>query len=107
MTTTTATATLYTEVTGTTAILADQRGTVTGLHTHPAHGTLGAFVRLDGPVDAEGRYIAPGAMLYVTLGARVGERGERHEVTGWRVINRDEFDRILELDTLRADLGWK
>lgn len=103
----TETHTIYTEVTGTTAYLAGQRGTVTGLHTHPAHGTLGAFVRLEGPTDAAGRFIAQGPMLYVALGAKSGDRGQCHEVAGWRVIDRDEFDRINELDTLRADLGWK
>lgn len=99
--------TLYAEVTGTTCYLNEQRGTVTGLHTHPVQGTLGAFVRLDGPVDERGVYLAPGPMVYVTLGQRVGDRGERHEVTGWRVIDRDEFDRINTLDELRRDLGWK
>lgn len=127
------TETLYTEVTGGTVILAGQRGTLTGLQTQRRIGTVdgidtvAAFVRLDGPVDADGRYLAPGPMLYVTLGAKVahctclvvGDSPHRswcpsstgrtvyQEVTGWRVIDRDEFDRINELDVLRADMGWK
>lgn len=99
-------ATIYTEATGTTCYLGGQRGTVTGLHTHPAHGVLGAFIRLDGPTDAAGVYMAPGPMLYADLGRATGERGQYHEVTAWRVIDRDQFDRITGLDTLRRDLGW-
>lgn len=110
----TETNTIYTETTGTTVLLDGQRGTLTGLHrtirpgvTAPTFDTVGAFVRLDGPTDPAGRYMTQGPMLYVALGAQVGDRGERHEVTGWRVIDRDEFDRITELNTLRVATGWK
>lgn len=106
---------------GCSASLAGQRGTVTG--THIELGRLSAvFVKLDGPHDAHGFYIASGPMLFVTLGRQctVGEvsgvpahwKGDRdrltdtYEVTGWRVIDRDEFDRIHDLDEVRRDLGW-
>jgi hypothetical protein len=52
-----------------------------------------------------GSYITPGAMLYVTLGSKTN--ATHHEVKTWRVIDRDEFDRINDLDILRRDLGWK
>lgn len=102
--------TIYTETTGCTVILGDQRGTLTELH-HEGVGdhrrTVGAFVRLDGPVDAEGRCIAQGPMLYVTLGKVTGNRGQDHEVTGWRVVTRDDFDHIVGIEDFRASCGWR
>lgn len=98
---------LYVETTGTTCYLAGQRGTVTGLHTHPAHGVLGAFVQLEGPTDAAGTYLAPGPVLYVELGAAEGDRGQWREATSWRVLDRDGFDQLTGLDTLRTELGWR
>lgn len=97
---------IYTTTTGGTVYLNGQRGTLTGLKSE-GHTFTHAFVRLDGPVDNDGTYIAPGPMLYVTLGGRKDEGANTwREAVSWRVIDRDEFDRINEIDTLRRDLGW-
>lgn len=107
-------ASIYTETLGTNCLLGGQHGIVTGLIRAPA-GTsrdvrprkpTDAFVKLEGPVDTQGRFIAPGHMLHLILGAARGARLQRSDVTGWRVIDRDEFDRLNDLDTLRRDLGW-
>lgn len=94
-TATTATDTIYTEVTGTTCYVGGGRGTVTGLHRNLGR-TVAAFVKMDA-----------GPMLYVTLGHATGERDAWHTVTDMRRIDRAEFDRINELDTLAHELGWR
>lgn len=100
----------------TTAVLNGQRGTLIELHKEPRPGTtgpwfvvIGAFVRLDGPHDHAGRFMTPGPMLYVTLREEVRSAFEvpERDVTGWRVIDRDEFDRLTGLDVLRCNLGWR
>jgi hypothetical protein len=87
--------TIYTEAMGTTCYINGERGTVTGLWSTCGHVT-GAFVALD----------ERPAMLYVMLGAKTGDRGQYHETTSAREIDREEFDRINGLDTLRRELGW-
>lgn len=98
--------TLYTETTGTTCYVAGQRGTVTGLQRDLGR-IVGAFVKLDGPTDTEGRYTGAGALLLVELGHATGDRGAWHTVTGSRPIDRAEFDRLTGLDSLAHDLGWR
>lgn len=79
------------------------RGTVVGF-THnrlDATGPVaiyredGAFLRLDA-----------GGMLYIELGERAGRRGQYAEITSWRQIDRDEFDRLTGLAEVRASMGW-
>lgn len=87
--------TIYTEVVGTTCYVNDERGVVAGLHSERRR-IIAAFVRLD----------ERDAMLYVSLGATTGERGTWREVVAAREIDREEFDRINGLDTLRREMGW-
>lgn len=104
---------IYTESLGTNCVLGGQQGIVTGL-IRESRGTsrdewrkpTDAFVKLEGPADAQGRFIAPGPMLHVSLGEATGDRRQHSEVLGWRVIDRDEFDHLNDLDTLRRELGW-
>lgn len=89
--------TIYTEVRGTTAIIAGKRGTVTAIHHSPIDSsTDGAFVSWD-----------EGGMAYVTTGQRVGDRGQHHEVQSVRDIDRDEFDVLSGLAQIRGELGWR
>jgi len=87
---------IYVEVTGTTCHVDGIRGTVTGLQRDMGH-LVGAFVRAD----------ETGAMLYVTLGAAVGERGVHREVLAVKPIDREEFDRLTGLAALRSEFGWR
>ena len=89
--------TIYTGSAGTTCYINGERGTVTGFQytNHGASYLAGAFIALDERV----------AMLYVELAATRDER--HHEVTSVREINRDEFDRMTDIDGIRETLGWK
>lgn len=81
----------------------DLRGTVVGFTrnrldvTGPVavYRVDGAFLRLD-----------IGGMLYIELGERAGRRNQHAEITSWRRIDRDEFDRLTGLAEMRASLGW-
>jgi hypothetical protein len=89
--------TIYTEVRGTTAIIAGKRGTVTAIHHSSIDSsTDGAFVSWD-----------QGGMAYVTTGQRTGDRGQHHEVQAVREIDRDEFDALSGIAALRTQLGWR
>lgn len=92
--------TIYAEVEGTTCYINGERGIVTGVTRaadHNAHvRPVAAFVKLD----------ERDAMLYLTLGSATDDRGVHHTVTAAREIDREEFDRINGLDTLRRNLGW-
>lgn len=90
--------TLFTAYAGGNCTLKENlHGYVTGFHKEGPH-LVGAFVKV--PV-CDGA----GPMLFVQLGRQVDER--HHEVTSVRVIDRDEFDHLNTLDTLRHDLGWR
>ena len=96
--TTTAT-TIYTEVRGTNCTIDGRRGIVTGFTYGPGLTSPElrfAFVKLDS-----------GEMLHVQLGRATGDRGAHHEVTGSRVIDRAEFDRLNGIDEIRTALGWR
>jgi len=86
---------LYTEVPGTTCYLDGRQGTVTGIH-YAIGRKVGAFVNMTDSIE----------MRFVTLDAPTGERGAHQAVRSWRVITRDEFDRINGFDGLRLELGW-
>lgn len=89
---------IYTEVPGTNCIIDGNHGTVTevvrelGLRRQP----IAAFVHLDS-----------GQMLHVALGRSTGDRDQWHAVRSFREIDRDEFDRLTEIDVLRRDMGWR
>jgi hypothetical protein len=87
---------VYVESMGTTCYVGGERGIATEVHT-VRHRIEGAFVSLDErPV-----------VLYVKLADPVSEHGSWREVVSSREVDRDEFDRIVGLDVLRAELGWK
>jgi hypothetical protein len=90
---------VYVAVTGCNCIIDGMHGYVTCFHKEGRH-LVGAFVHC--PIK-DGK----GPMLYVELGKITGERGEHREVTSYRVIGREEFDRLNTLDQLRRDLGWR
>ena len=111
--------TIYTETPGTTCYLDGARGAVTGLNTTTGINArhIGAFISM-----------ASGGMRYAELGDLIATctcgseplglvehhdrcnlstgRKTHQEVTAHRLIDRDEFDRLNGLDTLRAELGW-
>ena len=90
---------VYVAVAGCNCIIDGTHGYVTGFHKEGRH-LVGAFVHC--PIK-DGK----GPTLYVELGKITGERGEHREVTSYRVIDREEFDRLNTLDQLRRDLGWR
>lgn len=104
---------------GTTCRVNNERATITGLKSTYGLDSrlLGLFARKD-----------TGTMHYLTLGAQVstctcgatslnkethnvlcdltqGRKGY-YEVTGESEIDRDAFDRLNGIDTLRTELGW-
>lgn len=89
---------IYVESTPTNCAIAGEHGQVTGIvrDLAPRLTPRAAFVHLD-----------EGGMLYVTLGAARGDRSQWREVATSRRIDRDEFDRLTEIDTLRRDMGWR
>lgn len=111
--------TIYTETPGTTCYLDGARGVVTGLKTTNGINArhIGAFVSM-----------ANGGMRYAELDILIAtctcgadslgrpthhdhcnlttDRKTHQEVTAHRFIDRDEFDRLNGLDTLRTELGW-
>ncbi|MDF2991884.1 MAG: hypothetical protein K0S37_2398 [Microbacterium sp.] len=95
---------LYIEVTGCNATVGGEHGTTVGFTRNRLDATGpvaiyrvdGAFVRLD----------ERPAMMYVELGEHLGSRSQYAEVTGWREIDRDEFDRLTRLAEYRASMGW-
>lgn len=73
-------------------------GSLTGFHYEQGGRKVGAFVSISWTDEPE--------VWYVPLGRQVGDH--HHEVLeGARRITRDEFDRINDLHSLRADMGWK
>lgn len=88
--------TIYTEVSGTTAYINDERGTVTAIR-YEGNRKVGAFIHLD----------ERDAMIYAELGSPVGDRNAWHEVSASREIDRDEFDRLNNFDAIRESFGWR
>lgn len=88
---------IYTGTAGTTCYINGERGTVTGfVYSNGGAAYLdGAFIMLDERPQ----------MLYVEVQATREERW--HEVTSVRAINRDEFDRLADVDGIREALGWR
>lgn len=74
-------------------------GSVTGFHKEGKH-LMGAYIKV-------AVWDGVGPMLYARLGRITGDKGDHREVTSLRAIDRDEFDRLEGLDTLRRDLGWR
>lgn len=90
--------TLYTGLAGGNCTLRENiHGYVTGFHKEGPH-IVAAFVKV--PICG-----GAGPMLLVRLGRDIG--GQYREVVSVHPINRDEFDRLNTLDTLRRDLGWR
>jgi hypothetical protein len=86
---------IYTASSGTTAYVNGERGIVRGFHYAGGLGRIaGAFVRLD----------ERDATVFVEFGP-VAEEPWR-EVVAAREVSRDEFDRIVGIDQIRADFGW-
>lgn len=96
-----------------------ERGVIKHI-THTQHGEIsGALVRLDErPAFV---YVSLGMRaLTCTCGAEPLRREHHHprcdlmsnlstyfrEVLGWRLIDRDEFDRLTGIASLRAEFGW-
>lgn len=90
--------TVYIETTPTNCTIDGEHGQVTAIvrDLAPRRTPRAAFVHLD-----------MGDMVYATLGEASGDRGQWCEVRSFRRIDRDEFDRLNELDTLRSELGWR
>jgi hypothetical protein len=89
--------TIFTGHAGGNCTLKEIHGYVTAFHKEGPH-VVAAFVKV--PV-CDGS----GPMLFVRLGRNVDET--HREVVSVRPIDRDEFDRLNTLDTLRHDLGWR
>ena len=93
---------MYTATAGcTTCAAGGERGTVTAFHyLRGARGPVAAFVRRE-----------DGEMWVIELGDATRERSldghvHHHRITGgWR-IDRDEFDRIVGINTMRREMGW-
>lgn len=86
---------LYTETTGCTNFVTDERGTTTGFVQRNGR-KVGAFIKSqESP-----------AMFYAELGAQIGDRGAYHEVNSFRAIDRAEFDVLSGITEIRAALGW-
>lgn len=92
---------VYTECSGRVFSDGKHRGYVTDFIKDGPH-VVGAFAAIPPRHHESGE---PVRMLHVTLGKTVGD--DLREVVGTRFIDRDEFDRMTELDTLRHDLGWR
>lgn len=87
---------IYAETSGTTCYVNGQRGTVRGF-TRMGSRRTGAFISLD----------ERPAMLYAELGHNFGDREQYNEVTAYREITRDDFDRIVGIPEIRTELGWR
>ena len=89
---------IYVESTPTNCFVDGELGQVTGIVHDLSLRRIprAAFVHLDS-----------GDMLHVVLGAARGERDQWREVVASRRIDRDDFDRLTEIDTLRHDMGWR
>ena len=93
--------TLYTEVAGTNCYIDGQPGVVTALHYVTGRNTAaGAFVRIEAGTFA-------GTMLFVKLGASLGDRRELSEILEAHVITRDEFDAMTGIAEARRQSGWR
>lgn len=86
---------IYTEVVGGTTYVTGKRGVTTALHRNYGE-TVGVLVKED-----------EGGMFYVAVGAKVGERGDRHEVKSVRPLSMKKFDRLMRIDLIRHSLGWR
>jgi hypothetical protein len=87
---------IYVESTPTNCFIDGEHGQVTGIVHGPLRIPRAAFVYLDS-----------GDMLHVVLGQAHDERGQWREVVVSRRIDRDDFDRLTEIDTLRHNMGWR
>jgi hypothetical protein len=93
---------IYVEVAGTNCILDGKRGIVTSIHYSPIdHSVDGAFVGWD-----------DGGTAYVTTGRHAGEKRSgghwtHREVESVRDIDREEFDVLSGLASIRKELGWR
>lgn len=105
--------TIFTGYAGGSCTIKGMHGYVTAFHKEGPH-VVAAFVHVPPDYrDADGESVskvngvlaAPGRMLLVRLGRSLDEK--HREVVSVRVIERDEFDRLTTLDTLRRDLGWR
>ncbi|QJD50394.1 hypothetical protein I5H01_gp013 [Mycobacterium phage MarkPhew] len=87
-------------------------------NSNAVHGFVtGVTMGVDGPVEVFAKGAehdvpegTPLRMMHVKLGAKVADssygRGE-YAVESWEFITRDDFDRIVELQTIRESLGWR
>lgn len=114
-----ATGTALTTFTGVITYVSGERGVVKHI-THSRHGEpSGAVVRLD--ERAAVIYVELGMRALVcTCGAEAIIRAHHtphcllmsnlstnyREVLGWREIDRDEFDQLTGIASLRAEFGW-
>lgn len=88
---------LYIGTMGTTCYLDGLRGTTTGTVYGVGHKLTGVFVLM---ADTD-------EMRYAEISGLTGELNSWAVVKEHRVIDREEFDRLNGLDTMRAELGWK
>lgn len=94
--------TIYVEGSGTNCIIGGRRGVITSLHYSPIdHSVDGAFVGWD-----------EGGTAYVTTGRhagteRMGGHWTHREIESVREIDRDEFDALSGLASIRTQLGWR
>ncbi|QFG11510.1 hypothetical protein I5G87_gp86 [Mycobacterium phage Ekdilam] len=84
--------------------LADIHGYVTGV-TYGVDGAIEVFARAAVHGAPEG---TAWRMVHVTLGARVADRayGADYAVESWAWIDREDFDRIVDVRAIRESLGW-
>lgn len=88
---------VYIETRGTNATVAGRHGIVTGFTYSNIDGqTRGAFFATD-----------DGTMMFLELGAYLGERDAWKAVESAREITRDQFDILSGLAPLRSELGWR
>ncbi|ACE79830.1 hypothetical protein KBG_82 [Mycobacterium phage KBG] len=87
--------------------LTDLHGYVTGT-LYGDWGTTATSVfamaaRHDDPEDAKYR------MVHIELGRKIADRsyGSEYTVKSWRWIDRDDFDRIIGMNEIRASFGWR
>ncbi|QDB74237.1 hypothetical protein SEA_HERMIONEGRANGE_87 [Mycobacterium phage HermioneGrange] len=75
--------------------------TATGELRRPACSLCAA--RHDDPEDAKYR------MVHIELGRKIADRsyGSEYTVKSWRWIDRDDFDRIVGMNEIRASFGWR
>ena len=85
---------IYTEVSGTNFVAERLSARIVGFR-YSLGVKVGAYAVID----------ISNVMLYLTLGKPSAD-GKHHEVTGWRAIDRDEFDEMTGLSEARRGMGW-